>query len=447
MRLSPWPHSRLVEKYHFRGVWPSAEILCKGLYIGAELVIVGDVVSLLPAPSGAGSSSCSVIDVLEISSIKLRLTNLDTASDDDNDDGHPYNTAVHVLGKAYTKDRSRAIDPSPVDPTMSHLPAAIKGYGKWYHLHDPSRSWQVPFRRIAGRCYEAEAMRLWLASPNPTATATATATAAADDDGNDETTAATTTNDIVHPHLSILSQGLQRTRRHAAERDRRIPPDKRWFWADSRAEALDLATLNGYEVGGRDEDRAPRRWRKLIKVMEGVDVAGGGGGGGNDGKGGGGGDAALGRSGSVGLSEGEGRLRGYRMSGSLVRSALGVGDGGIGIGGGARAGSTTGMVADRRTAGDGSSTATTTTSKKRDRSLSFGVGSDRDTGMDQVDSDVDRFVNEFAQSMDGHGGKGDDDDDDDDDGGDDEERGAGTAWAMTGTAASKRQRTQVFVEI
>ncbi|KAF4307376.1 transcription-silencing protein clr2 [Botryosphaeria dothidea] len=209
----------------------------------AELPRVGDLlIRLMPKQQGA-----AVTDVLKITSIKLVLMNLDTASDDDYDQKHPYNSAIHVTGKAFTSDPGHATNRIPLtDAERSGLP--IESYeDEWYWMHDPERSLRIPFNRILGRCFEAEAMALWF----PTKPS---------DYGNDQGQAA---------ELSRGVEGMYRSRHYSSHNYLKIEKGKTWFWGDSRIEALDLATVNGQEVGKHDKSRDPKTWRKLIKIMEG----------------------------------------------------------------------------------------------------------------------------------------------------------------------------------
>ncbi|KAJ9657762.1 hypothetical protein H2201_008075 [Coniosporium apollinis] len=250
----------LLEKFHFKGQWPIAAMSCKGIYIGSELIFIGDTVRLTPTTPEA-----PVTDVLKITSIKLHFSNLDLASSDDNDEGRPYNTTVHITGKAYTTDPSRAapsLSKASIDPSSGLLPSCLDDSQDWYHLHDPSKFWRVPFNRILGRCFEPEALLLWL----PTTMSAASSHSSASSSPATLTTAATTT----PAHLTAGLSGTLHARHFATKHDRRIPHEdgKSWFWADHRAEALDLETLNGVELARVDENRDPKTWRALIRVME-----------------------------------------------------------------------------------------------------------------------------------------------------------------------------------
>ncbi|KAL0264576.1 hypothetical protein SLS55_000526 [Diplodia seriata] len=230
----------LVEKQRFKGTWPTATIACRGIYIGPELVLCGDTVRLMPSQQGA-----DVTDILRITSINLRLMNLDTTSDDDYDQGHPYNSAVHITGKAFTSEPTRAASRIPLtEIERSRMP--IEGYEEeWYWLHAPEKSLRIPFSRILGRCFEAEAMQSWFPSKS---------SGYSNEQG---------------PGLSRGVEGMFRARHYSSQEYSKIEKGKTWFWGDSRVEALDLATVNGQEVGKNDKTRDPKTWRKLIKVMEG----------------------------------------------------------------------------------------------------------------------------------------------------------------------------------
>jgi len=126
----------LLEKYRFRGTWPNATILCRGIYIGSELICVGDTVRIIPAADGG-----EVTDIIRVDAVKLRLSNLEKASENDNDDGHPYNSSVSIAGRAYTLDLNRAWSKTPISrfDISRAIPIGMDGYGDWYLLHAVSK--------------------------------------------------------------------------------------------------------------------------------------------------------------------------------------------------------------------------------------------------------------------------------------------------------------------
>ena len=227
----------LVEKFHFRGSWPKAELSCKGMYLGSEFIVVGDLVRLTPK-----DITGLVEDVMRITSIKLVLSNLDKASGNDYDEGHPYNSAIHVVGTAYTTNPDRALrDAMDIDGLSSSI---VSGYKRLYCMHGAEQSLRVPFKRVLSRCYEAEAIMLWFPPVDRTQHNVA--------------------------NIDTGAEGIRDARTYSAETCLRIQEGRSWFWADTRVEALDLGSLNAQEVGRYDEDREPYRWRAYIKVMDGV---------------------------------------------------------------------------------------------------------------------------------------------------------------------------------
>jgi hypothetical protein len=230
----------LLGKYRFRGTWPDASIYCHGLYLGSELLAVDDTVRLLPNTK-FGQTSCT--DILVIKTIRLKWSNMDKASDNDYDEGRPYNSEVWVYGSAYTNDASRSEKGWLSDDNIAP-PRAALGYSEWYPLHPVSKELAVPYSRILGRLYEQEAMAFWLAS-----------------EPKDP------------PVLDSGREGLLEARTFSRQHDQRITQDidATWYWGDSRADSLDLHTINGLEIAKFDLERDVRDWRKKIKTIEGME--------------------------------------------------------------------------------------------------------------------------------------------------------------------------------
>ncbi|KAI9656506.1 MAG: hypothetical protein M1821_004713 [Bathelium mastoideum] len=236
----------LIGKLRFKGTWPSSEIYCKGIYLGAELLVVGDAVRLVPTPRTA-----QVTEILRITAIKLCMWNLDKATQDDQSDGHPYNSTVAVVGKAYTTDVKRAAaGAQPIRISFGLIPAELQDYGKWYPMHASDQSFQVPFTRILGRCYGSEAVSLWFSQPFKSGAADAITPSAA---------------------LSLGCQGILEARDFARKHDKRLSKGgSKWLWSDTRAEALDVESFNGIETAKYDESRDPKRWVRHIKEFDGI---------------------------------------------------------------------------------------------------------------------------------------------------------------------------------
>lgn len=241
----------LIGKQTFEGHWPEATLFSQGVFIGPELVLVGDVVRLLPS-----EGHHKITDVMIVSSIRLRFVNLEEASDDDYDDDHPYHVCLHISGKSFSLDPNRSFEGGPpVSPGKDGLPEDLAKYGQWYSILDPAKPksrLEVPFSKVVGRCFEDVAMNAWWSSPGAHS-------------GNGKA-------------RSIdLSQGLEailEARTASTQNDFRIDKaiGKSWFWADSRVEQLDLHEVNDRFVGVRDEERTRaqlRTWRHALKALDG----------------------------------------------------------------------------------------------------------------------------------------------------------------------------------
>jgi hypothetical protein len=227
----------LTGKHRFKGVWPEASIYSRAMYLGYEMLAVGDAVRLLP---NASHGQTTITDILIIKSIRLKWSNLDNASDNDWDEGRPYNSSVWIYGAAYTSDPGRQ---NKEWFSNSQSSQAGDEYGDWYPLHLPSKELAVPYSRVMGRLFERDAMALWL-----------------NEKSNEQ--------DL----LDAGREALIESRGFARQHDKRISDcsDANWYWADSRAQALDLHTVNGLDVSSHDPLRDTKEWRKKIKVMEGL---------------------------------------------------------------------------------------------------------------------------------------------------------------------------------
>lgn len=252
----------LLGKYSFVGTWPEATLFCRGLYLGSELIMMGDLVRLEPRPGDPRQDS--VFDVMAVSSIRLRFVKLDEASDDDYDNGQPYTTCLHVAGRVFSLDPKRSfgnIGASPARPDQRDLPPSLAEYGNWFNVTDPNNERQkleVPYTRVLGKCLSKTALERWLASaeePHP--------------QGKTE-------QGLARKPIGI-SQGLSAMREARAfsrEHDSRIDraAGQSWFWAEHRIEQLDLHEINGRFVGPKDETRDKKQvaaWRQALRVLDG----------------------------------------------------------------------------------------------------------------------------------------------------------------------------------
>ncbi|KAK5111937.1 hypothetical protein LTR85_011684 [Meristemomyces frigidus] len=260
----------VIGRYHFKGTWPEATIFAQGIYIGPELVAVGDAVRL---HSRRGDQQ-TVTDVMIITAIKMRLVNLDEASDDDYDEGHPYNTCIHVSGRTYTQDPRRSFDgvgKVPIQSDSPLLPRSMQELGVWYYVCDPRKRMariEVPYQRVIGRCYDSAALEAWFSAPEgmpPPGSGFQAVNAKPIIKINDG---------VENADISRGLIGILEARKYSEEHDIRIDKaaGKTWYWADTRIEALDLHEINGRYVGIKDDNRSREQmddWRTALKALDG----------------------------------------------------------------------------------------------------------------------------------------------------------------------------------
>lgn len=224
----------LVGKHRFRGTWPEATIYCHGIFVGSEILAVGDTVRLLPTKSN--QAVCT--DIMCIKSIRLKWSNLDKASTNDYDEGRPFNSAIWLYGTAYTSDASR----SDKRWASNDRPRAAEGYGSFYPLHPPDKELAIPYARVAGRLYERNAMAHLLGY-----------------DSQDTTLS-----------LDLGRQALIDARAFSRRNDERIAQtaDATWYWGDNRAEALGLRTINGLDVSRFNLEHDVKALRKQYRILD-----------------------------------------------------------------------------------------------------------------------------------------------------------------------------------
>lgn len=262
----------LVDRFHFRGRWPQAVINCRGIYIGAELLLVGDAARLLPGTETRTGITSTDIDVLHISSIRLALTNLDRASDNDRDEGHPYNTSVEVRGTLFTTDQ-RAKFPDAIGLSDDDAEApGMKDYASctpFFRKRAGGKIVSVPFHRILGRCHDATSIQLWF--PNEQRKIQAMWQQRHREAGSRDSSLDREEREKI-TLLHYGADGIIEARQFSSEQYRKVDRQrgKLWFWGDSRVESLDVHSMNGAPIQAFDEDRDPQKWRREIRILEGV---------------------------------------------------------------------------------------------------------------------------------------------------------------------------------
>ncbi|EXJ62226.1 hypothetical protein A1O7_02659 [Cladophialophora yegresii CBS 114405] len=266
----------LLEKFYFKGDWgkdksgikrPQASIRCKGVYIGAELITIGDAVRIMPETKEA---ACT--DVLVVESIRLHLRDIKPEHFFPDSPLLSTQSYITLVGKAYTIDRNRYFQKNPHSQAPAHAilvpPEGVKTtfrpvgsalYGPWYNLHAPQNRYEISHDQILGRLYEAAAVQLWTGQLQRKPV-------------HGEK--------YIKPVLDYDLQGIQEGRIYATCADERLEESHEepllWFWADTRAEALDLQSINGVEVGRYDKVRDKdtlELWRTHLKILSGQQVS------------------------------------------------------------------------------------------------------------------------------------------------------------------------------
>ncbi|KAI2415994.1 hypothetical protein LOY90_001125 [Ophidiomyces ophidiicola] len=235
----------MLDKYHFKGVWPDASISCKGIYLGAELLVVGDVVRLVPSSKHSGEQFDKVTDILAIDEIQLNFVNCNA------DLSSPQlceKFAPVIIGHSYTNNPGRLFrdspSQSPTDPNPmtaheiveSFDMVAMRQYGPWYRVHPESDKMHVSVDQIMGRLYESDYVKAMFGTLD----------------------------------LSYELQGVIGGRQYGQNTDERIAEGKQWFAGDYRLETLALETFNGIEIGNFDEARDLKMWRANLRILDGT---------------------------------------------------------------------------------------------------------------------------------------------------------------------------------
>ncbi|QVM05865.1 hypothetical protein D8B26_000572 [Coccidioides posadasii str. Silveira] len=242
--LTVMPSFSFLDRYRFAGTWPHATIYCKGVYIGAELLVKGDTVRIMPENWSCGAPFGAVTDVLTIEEIVMELYDCDA------DLSSPLlseKIAPRVKGQAYTISKDRAYrdlsspneeaEPLTMDEVMDAFETvSMRQYGPWYRLHPPDQEMEVSINLIIGRCFEADYMRLMLGSTD----------------------------------LDLDFEGVISGRVYGRDVDDRIPENSEWFAGDYRLETLALETFNGIEVGKYDDARDLKMWRANLRIIDGT---------------------------------------------------------------------------------------------------------------------------------------------------------------------------------
>ncbi|KAL8702589.1 MAG: hypothetical protein Q9201_004248 [Fulgogasparrea decipioides] len=227
----------LIDRHTFKGNWPNADVYSKGIYIGAEAYWVGDTVRLTSSTQPNVQSAL----VMHIHNIVTSFKNLRAEADGRTVTGDRCDSISIVLqGPVYTLD---PLTENHRDVPVEQLTKPMRSYTEsWQHSSSQGGNLEAGFCCVFSRLYEEEAMRAWFPATPPA--------------------------QLIH----LGREDTLHARSIAAATDERIVDSSdgtKWFWGGCRAEALDLATVNGLEVGEYDMEREARVWREVLQVLDG----------------------------------------------------------------------------------------------------------------------------------------------------------------------------------
>lgn len=145
-----------VEMFRFLGDHSSAYFQCRGLWIGYELVTIGDVVRI--KPSACSQLQPKIMDVLLVKSINLACKSL--AQFPEIELGFVLRGKVFsVLPPSPTSIPYVGMDATDAVLRLLDLPECMRGY-TWYDISRGKEVEVSPFE-VIGRCYQHEAM-VWM---------------------------------------------------------------------------------------------------------------------------------------------------------------------------------------------------------------------------------------------------------------------------------------------
>ena len=261
----------LVLPLKFVGRWPNAWILHGGIYLGPELLVNGDAVTLLPR-CGRQEEQPSV---LVITAVALSFKGLQP---DPPSYTHVTGATSSVLdvrlhGRLFTPS-SKSEEDGAMDTSTTSLPPPMRDpHLPYIPLSSPSVIHCVPLSRVQGRLYEPDALAAYnvqggRVSPDQKGALTQGRGPLGQGLGLPlpQSTASTTPSPTAPPPSSpsqILTTSVIRARAYACAHDTRIVELRErlkgqgkvdWFWGNDRIEALGLNTFGELDVGEVWED-------------------------------------------------------------------------------------------------------------------------------------------------------------------------------------------------
>lgn len=220
-----------IKRYRLMGERPGAKLYAKGCFLGAEALFAGDIVRVSLGPERI------VSEVLEIHDVVTRVENVGSENElllgETNQRMY-----IEFTGSAFTLDPNRSATQIPIDPIDIH--PLMRDYGPWYYVGFSLDTVTLDHSQILGRLFEKQALELW--SPRYRSTV-----------------------------MDMGSKGVLEARGYATNRDCRVKHAEDLYVTDSRADALNLRTFNGIDVGAPDPELDPRLWQDVLASLVGIE--------------------------------------------------------------------------------------------------------------------------------------------------------------------------------
>ena len=221
-----------IKRYRLRGERPGAKLYAKGCFLGAEALFAGDIVRV------SLDRERMVSEFLEIHDVVTRVENVESSESELLFEEKKQRTYVEFNGSAFTLDPNRSATQIPIDPIDIH--PVMRDYGPWFYVGFSLDTVTLDHSQILGRLFEKQAMELW--SPRYRSTL-----------------------------MDMGSKGVLEAREYATNRDSRVKHAEDLYVTDSRADALNLRTFNGIEVGAPDPELDPMLWQDVPAALVGIE--------------------------------------------------------------------------------------------------------------------------------------------------------------------------------
>ena len=219
-----------IDRFKLIGEWPNFHLYHRGLFFGAESYWENDPIRLNPL-----EGRNVVTEVMVPTRFAVRTYGVKPDADGTITGHTADRVELCVQGQIYTTNVECSVKGEP-----AHLPkgSILYPYGPWYHFGGSNDKHETQYQNILGRLFEYEAMKRWYPGIKPSVALNA---------GFGSVTV------------------LRRHRVKEVVQEGGHPSGH--FWGEHRAEALDLATFNGKDVGIHDVNRDPKRWRQILSIV------------------------------------------------------------------------------------------------------------------------------------------------------------------------------------